>query len=1037
MITNPLIKTDSVKPRIYQEVIAAEARDMNLLCVLPTGLGKSLVGILTAAHRLSQFPNTKILCLAPTKPLVNQLCNNFSKNLNFNAELFQVLTGSQSPQKRKETWKTAKFIFATPQTVESDLLRGYINIEEFALVIFDECLTGDSKILLANNTTKKIKEIVEDFQKGKDVYVKSYDLEKNKLLNKRIIRAQELPCLQRLVKIQTDSRQINATESHEFLVQRNSKLNWVKANELTINDELATSQYTAEEFKNNIIIDEKDIHNTYSEDQRKNIELYYKAIDLKRKYGLGGRRISKKLNHSERQINNWLYSNIIPRPIKLINDLNKIGLMPFSYNSPNISIIFKIIGHIFGDGWLCAQNKSKVVIGFSGKVEDLRDIQSDLEILGLKYSSIYSRKTHSGVNNRDIFGTTNSFTCTDRRLTRLLIALGIPSGKYVAQEILLPNWIMNAPKFLKREFLASLFGSDAYTPKSRKNSRSFYAIRFSFNKYTNLKKNALKYANQIKSLLSEFDIEVSDIKMLPGNTLKNGNSTIKILITLASSNKNLINFFNNISYNYCHKKSEKACQFYNYICKKQGVKELRERICDEILKLNKRGYTNHLISNKLNIPLYVVEQRIYNKRKMALPLKFPTFDNYSESKEQIVNIKLENIMSINIIKSELVYDLTVEDTHNFIANNFVVHNCHRAVGDYAYTWIAEQFNKHNIRILALTASPASEKEKLDEVRRNLFISKVEVRSESDPDVKPYIKEKKIEKVFVNLPKEFENVKSNLESALKQRLIKLKELGVINSSDINKARKVELLKLQGVMIRQGEAESYMAVSILASCIKLMHSIELIETQGISPFLKFIEDLGKQKSKASKNLLSDWSVKKAAALASLSSINEHPKLTELKRIVKENAGEKMIIFTQYRNGVENIIDSLKDIEGVSPIAFIGQKEGMTQKKQLEAVQGFREGTYNILVATSVSEEGIDIPSVPIAIFYESVPSALRSIQRRGRVGRTDVGTVYLLITKDTIDEKYYWVARHKEKRMGELLKDLKNKDNTQSKLDAFNS
>jgi Fanconi anemia group M protein len=61
---------------------------------------------------------------------------------------------------------------------------------------------------------------------------------------------------------------------------------------------------------------------------------------------------------------------------------------------------------------------------------------------------------------------------------------------------------------------------------------------------------------------------------------------------------------------------------------------------------------------------------------------------------------------------------------------------------------------------------------------------------------------------------------------------------------------------------------------------------------------------------------------------------------------------------------------------------------------------------------------------------VPSALRSIQRKGRVGRTKVGEIYVLITRKTIDESYYWVAFHKEKKMRQVLEDIK-----QHKLDDF--
>ena len=46
---------------------------------------------------------------------------------------------------------------------------------------------------------------------------------------------------------------------------------------------------------------------------------------------------------------------------------------------------------------------------------------------------------------------------------------------------------------------------------------------------------------------------------------------------------------------------------------------------------------------------------------------------------------------------------------------------------------------------------------------------------------------------------------------------------------------------------------------------------------------------------------------------------------------------------------------------------------------------------LVATSIAEEGLDIPEVDLVVFYEPIPSEIRYIQRRGRTGRKTAGNV----------------------------------------------
>jgi Fanconi anemia group M protein len=110
-------------------------------------------------------------------------------------------------------------------------------------------------------------------------------------------------------------------------------------------------------------------------------------------------------------------------------------------------------------------------------------------------------------------------------------------------------------------------------------------------------------------------------------------------------------------------------------------------------------------------------------------------------------------------------------------------------------------------------------------------------------------------------------------------------------------------------------------------------------------------------------------------------------------------------------------------------------MNQKKQLSVLESFRKGEFNTLVSTSVSEEGLDIPSIDTAIFFEPVPSALRTVQRIGRVGRAKTGEVYVLITNNTIDEKYKWVAHYKEKRMRQVITNLSDTDLKQSSLNNF--
>ena len=221
-------------------------------------------------------------------------------------------------------------------------------------------------------------------------------------------------------------------------------------------------------------------------------------------------------------------------------------------------------------------------------------------------------------------------------------------------------------------------------------------------------------------------------------------------------------------------------------------------------------------------------------------------------------------------------------------------------------------------------------------------------------------------------------------------------------------------------------------------KVQHALELLESQGLDPLNKYIQKLESQAVsgtvKAVKNLVKDnYFIHAKNKLEEMISKGfEHPKLDVLKKIVSDEIQNKknvkIIIFSQYRSSSSKI-KSLLDELSLKSKMFIGQttreEKGLSQKEQKEIIQEFSEGKFNCLISTSVGEEGLDIPQVDLVIFYEPIPSAIRSIQRRGRTGRLEEGRVIVLMTKKTRDEAYRWSSHHKEKKMHRNLSNLKNK------------
>jgi Fanconi anemia group M protein len=218
--------------------------------------------------------------------------------------------------------------------------------------------------------------------------------------------------------------------------------------------------------------------------------------------------------------------------------------------------------------------------------------------------------------------------------------------------------------------------------------------------------------------------------------------------------------------------------------------------------------------------------------------------------------------------------------------------------------------------------------------------------------------------------------------------------------------------------------------------LLHAQALLTTESLSATNKYFESLwsaaAAKKTRSIKDIVSDFHIRAAysSITKTLESGMEHPKLATAKSVVekllanKESA--KILLFTEFRDNVPALIDTLSTISTASVHKFIGQasrtEKGMSQKTQAEVLQRFRSGELNVLVCTSVGEEGIDIPDVDLVIFYSPLPSVIRTVQRKGRTGRTSMGKVLMLVTKGTRDEAYYWSAKRAEEALNLAIRDM---------------
>ncbi len=372
--------------------------------------------------------------------------------------------------------------------------------------------------------------------------------------------------------------------------------------------------------------------------------------------------------------------------------------------------------------------------------------------------------------------------------------------------------------------------------------------------------------------------------------------------------------------------------------------------------------------------------------------------------------------------------------------------CHHAVGEYSYVFVSEMYQKHREDglVLAMTASPGNDINKIFEVCKNLKINNIEIRTKYDSDVKPYVHDVKITWKEIMLPEEFSHTIQLLRKALSERLKLLKNLNFIESSSFSLINKTKLLDAQKRI--QMEIRSrvkppkilFKAASTQSEAMKIHYALELLQTQGVNSFSNYFQRMGKKatskdSSKASRTIMSDSNILDAIAYVKSLEI-EHPKVKKIANIVehqlKIKPESKIIVFTHYRDTSKHVYNFLKDVKFAKPARFIGQAikegdKGLTQKEQSRIIKKFKEEEYNVLIATSVAEEGLDIPSTDLVVFYEPIPSEIRAIQRRGRTARKMAGKVIILITKGTPDEAYYWASKRKEKRMISELELIRSK------------
>jgi ERCC4-related helicase/intein/homing endonuclease len=960
-----------IKPRKYQEDIYNICKDKNCLVVLPTGMGKTLIALMLVINRQKSFPGNKCLFLAPTRPLAQQHMNYFKKHL---PELFAQLdlfTGKVDAEKRKELWERSDIIFSTPQCIDGGTLifteDGPIKISEF----FKKFNLKEEIYLNGPAKSSEINQKVLGFN-GKEISFlnasKGWKFQRKELIEFKTELGNKLLC----------------TKDHPLLtINTHGKLYWKQAAQLEKGDYIASvKEIKTKETE----IDILEILSNNEHLKIANKNMTKELINTLKKNKIKTSKYSKYL-HNFMPLKTFLeLSNKVGFKHKALNFTDKQG------RSSNLIIpkqldykLSYILGAMLGDGHIGNRKGRGSEVVFS-----------DLDRITVSNYFREKLKETFGVEMKE--DRSKGLITYNSALAEILKGLGVPSGSK-AKKISIPKFLFFANSECIKGFVKGIFDTDGCASK--------YGVSIS--------SASEGFIEELKWLFLKLGITGS-IEKTTSRGLINGRELKESCIYnfRFSGRRNLVKFLEVIPDSDKSKKLEEALR-------NTKKPETRAKETIPVIELMKK--IRKVNKNKAEYYKFSCLSK-NNLEKLSKNLEGEEADRLRELlKLPIRWVKIKKRIEINEEKE--VYDLTIDEHHNFIANSLINHNCiandikndlynlenvslliedecHRCLKNYAYTYIIERYKEQSKfpRILGLTASPGADRKTIQQIADNLSIEAIELRTRESEDVKEYLQELKFEIIKLDFPGEFEKIKSPLQKIFNKKVDELKNRKLLFTPPTKKfLLETQHKIMQAISTGNRNFNLLAGASACAIAVKIQHALELLETQTLfslqNYFYELFNQANKKQSRAVQQLVKFPEFNQAFTHLNelMAKKIENPKLLKLKEIVEaeinQNPKAKIIIFSQYRDNVARICKEMNTIENIRAKIFIGQatkinhkgeqQEGLSQKEQQEIIKEFSEGKINLICCTAIGEEGLDIPEVNAVIFYEPIPSAIRTIQR----------------------------------------------------------
>jgi ATP-dependent DNA helicase MPH1 len=298
----------------------------------------------------------------------------------------------------------------------------------------------------------------------------------------------------------------------------------------------------------------------------------------------------------------------------------------------------------------------------------------------------------------------------------------------------------------------------------------------------------------------------------------------------------------------------------------------------------------------------------------------------------------------------------------------VIDEAHRGTGNYAYGECVNLIRKRNpsFRILALSATPGSSVEQVQNVITALCIAKIEIRTEESMDLRQYVHKRNIDVVALPLSEEITTLRDLYSKILQKYLDRVKNLNDYRLRD------PLTLSLFGVKSAKdaffaspaGRTATFaykgMIAAVLGVLTSLAHAQSLLLYHGIQPFYEKLVELqhdyqsqGPKISKTKAELLSNPDFRELMSrlkmLVDNPNTSGHPKLDRAASIIidhfmrMQDQGQetRVMAFCQFRTSAAELVKQLKRHEPIiKPTIFVGQAvakgtAGMKQKEQLDVL------------------------------------------------------------------------------------------------------